>query len=102
MIDWRSWVQMERSFSRGRKRTPSIDVDHLSDALRRCAQNCQPRTTISLGTLVDDNLVLTKASSLPTREQLRALDYLDREYDLTLVYQDPAFDLVVLNLVQMI
>ena len=99
MIDWRSWVQMERSFSRGRKRTPSIDVDHLSDALREgVLKIANQRTTISLGTLVDDNLVLTKASSLPTREQLRALDYLDREYDLTLVYQDPAFDLAVLEL----
>ena len=66
MIDWRSWVQMERSFSRGRKRTPSIDVDHLSDALREgVLKIANQRTTISLGTLVDDNLVLTKASSFP-------------------------------------
>ena len=47
---------------------------------------------------MDDNLVLTKASSLPARQKLRAIDYLDRKYDLTLVYQDPAFDLAVLEL----
>ncbi len=99
MIDWRSWVQMERSFSRGRKRTGSVDVDHLSDALREgVLKIADQRTTISLGTLVEDNLVLTKASSLPTRQRLRGIDYLDREYDLTLVYQDPAFDLAVLEI----
>ena len=54
---------MERSFSRGRKRTPSIDVDHLSDALREgVLKIADQRTTISLGTFVEDNLVLTKAS----------------------------------------
>ena len=99
MIDWRSWVQMERSFSRGRKRTGSVDVDHLSDALREgVLKIADQRTTISLGTLVEDNLVLTKASSLPTRQRLRGIDYRDREYDLTLVYQDPAFDLAVLEI----
>ena len=99
MIDWRSWVQMERSFSRGRKRTGSVDVDHLSDALREgVLKIADQRTTISLGTLVEDNLVLTKASSLPTRQRLRVIDYRDREYDLTLVYQDPAFDLAVLEI----
>ncbi|MEC8251146.1 MAG: trypsin-like peptidase domain-containing protein, partial [Planctomycetota bacterium] len=99
MIDWRSWVQMERSFSRGRKRTGSVGVDHLSDALREgVLKIADQRTTISLGTLVEDNLVLTKASSLPTRQRLRGIDYRDREYDLTLVYQDPAFDLAVLEI----
>ena len=99
MIDWRSWVQMERSFSRGRKRTGSVDVDHLSDALREgVLKIADQRTTISLGTLVEDNLVLTKASSLPTRQRLRGIDYRDREYDLILVYQDPAFDLAVLEI----
>ena len=99
MIDWRSWVQMERSFSRGRKRTGSVDVDHRSDALREgVLKIADQRTTISLGTLVEDNLVLTKASSLPTRQRLRGIDYRDREYDLTLVYQDPAFDLAVLEI----
>ena len=99
MIDWRSWVQMERSFSRGRKRTGSVDVDHLSDALREgVLKIADQRTTISLGTLVEDNLVLTKASSLPTRQRLRGIDYREREYDLTLVYQDPAFDLAVLEI----
>ena len=99
MIDWRSWVQMERSFSRGRKRTGSVGVDHLSDALREgVLKIADQRTTISLGTLVEDNLVLTKASSLPTRQRLRGIDYRDREYDLILVYQDPAFDLAVLEI----
>ena len=99
MIDWRAWVQPERNFQRGPKRTSSIGVEHLSDALREgVLKIADQRTTISLGTLVDDNLVLTKASSLPTRQQLRAIDYLDREYELTLVYQDPAFDLAVLEL----
>ena len=99
MIDWRSWAQMERSFSRGRKRTPPVGVEHLSDALREgVLKIADQRTTISLGTLVEDNLVLTKASSLPTRQRLRGIDYLDREYDLTLVHQDPAFDLAVLEL----
>ena len=99
MVDWRAWIQPERSFRRGAKRTSSIGVEHLSDALREgVLKIADQRTTISLGTLVDDNLVLTKASSLPTRQQLRAIDYLDREYELKLVYQDPAFDLAVLEL----
>ena len=99
MVNWRAWIQPERSFRRGRKRTPLIDVEHLSDAFREgVLKIANQETTISLGTLVDDNLVLTKASSLPARQKLRAIDYLDRKYDLTLVYQDPAFDLAVLEL----
>ncbi len=99
MLDWRAWIQMERSFSRGGERTPTVGVEHLSDALREgVLKIADQRTTISLGTLVEDNLVLTKASRLPTRQQLRAIDYQDRVYDLTLVYQDPAVDLAVLEL----
>ena len=99
MVDWRPWIQMERSFSRGRQRTPAVGVGHLSDALREgVLQIADRRTTISLGTLVEDNLVLTKASRLPARRQLRAIDYQDRVYDLTVVYQDPALDLAVLEM----
>ena len=99
MPNWRSWIQFDRSFSRGRKRTASVDVEHLSRSLREgVLKIADQRTTISLGTLVEDSLVLTKASRLPLSQPLRAIDYQDREYDLTLVYEDPKVDLAVFDL----
>ena len=99
MINWRSWVQWERSFANGQERSSRIRVGHLSEALREgVLKIVHHETAISLGTLVEDNLVVTKASCLPTRQPLHAIDYLDRKYGLTLVYQDPSCDLAVLEI----